>query len=326
MIVTEDADPRGGPERDRAEPRDAVHEGHARRSRAAASRCRRCSCLKDAGAEFAAMDILPDPRIRQLLSRALRLADHPAAVRGRRAGRRLRHRHRAVRDRQAEGAGSPPHSTAAVVGAGVIGLSAARALARRRVRGHGLRAALRWAPRWVARPGARASSAPATGTTTTCGWRGAPSTSGRGCDPALLLRNGLLEYGRGVEQHAAALDALRRAVRVARAGRGERLFPEARFPEPVLWTPTPARCWPTTRCARLRPGPRRARRARASPTRAQLEADVVVVCPGSWLSRLFDLPLYGQIEQVCVLRGAPEPRPSLIDHGGGAVDRLLLRR
>ena len=26
------------------------------------------ACLKDAGAEFAAMDILPDPRIRQLLS------------------------------------------------------------------------------------------------------------------------------------------------------------------------------------------------------------------------------------------------------------------
>jgi monothiol glutaredoxin len=26
------------------------------------------ACLKDTGAEFAAMDILPDPRIRQLLS------------------------------------------------------------------------------------------------------------------------------------------------------------------------------------------------------------------------------------------------------------------
>jgi monothiol glutaredoxin len=26
------------------------------------------ACLKDAGAEFAAMDILPDPRIRQVLS------------------------------------------------------------------------------------------------------------------------------------------------------------------------------------------------------------------------------------------------------------------
>jgi sarcosine oxidase len=55
---------------------------------------------------------------------------------------------------------------------------------------------------------------------------------------------------------------------------------------------------------------------------SQLEADAVVVCPGSWLSRLYDLPVYGQIEQVCFFAGAPDSRPSLVDHGGELDDRF----
>ena len=62
---------------------------------------RTVAVLESLGTPFAAVDILPDPRIRQELSADLRLADHPAAVPQGRAGRRLRHRHRDVRDRRA---------------------------------------------------------------------------------------------------------------------------------------------------------------------------------------------------------------------------------
>ena len=62
---------------------------------------RTVAALDALGASYAAVDILPDPRIRQELSRDLQLADDPPAVRQRRAGRRLRHHHRDVRDGRA---------------------------------------------------------------------------------------------------------------------------------------------------------------------------------------------------------------------------------
>ena len=62
---------------------------------------RTVAALEALGAPFAAIDVLPDPRIRQELSALSGLADDPAAVRRRRADRRLRHRHRDVRDRRA---------------------------------------------------------------------------------------------------------------------------------------------------------------------------------------------------------------------------------
>ena len=58
---------------------------------------RTTAALEALGTEYAAVDVLPDPRIRQELSRDLQLADDPPAVRQGRAGRRLRHRHRDVR-------------------------------------------------------------------------------------------------------------------------------------------------------------------------------------------------------------------------------------
>ena len=58
---------------------------------------RTVAILQSLDTPFAAVDILPDPRIRQELSALSELAHDPAAVRGRRAGRRLRHRHRDVR-------------------------------------------------------------------------------------------------------------------------------------------------------------------------------------------------------------------------------------
>ena len=62
---------------------------------------RTVAVLQSMGTPFAAVDILPDPRIRQELSALSQLADDPAAVRRRRAGRRRRHRRRDVRVRRA---------------------------------------------------------------------------------------------------------------------------------------------------------------------------------------------------------------------------------
>ena len=57
--------------------------------------------LREAGAPVTAVDVLPDPAIRQELSRDLRLADDPAGLRERRADRRRRHRRGAGRRRRA---------------------------------------------------------------------------------------------------------------------------------------------------------------------------------------------------------------------------------
>ena len=50
---------------------------------------RTAGALNALGVKYAALDILPDPRIREELSGALGLADDPAAVREGRAGGRL---------------------------------------------------------------------------------------------------------------------------------------------------------------------------------------------------------------------------------------------
>jgi monothiol glutaredoxin len=67
MIITEDEI--------RQEILDAIQQHHVMLFMKGTPEMPRCgfsmqtvACLKDAGAEFAAMDILPDPRIRQLLS------------------------------------------------------------------------------------------------------------------------------------------------------------------------------------------------------------------------------------------------------------------
>jgi sarcosine oxidase len=134
-------------------------------------------------------------------------------------------------------------------------------------------------------------------------------------DPALLLANGLLEHGRGVELHAQALDRCGEPYQWLEPAEAQRLFPEARFHEPVLWTQDAGAILADDALARLRQGVEVVEGTRiADPS--QLEADVTVVCPGSWLARLYDLPVFAQIEQVCFFRGAPDSRPSLVDHGG----------
>ena len=140
-------------------------------------------------------------------------------------------------------------------------------------------------------------------------------------DPALLLRNGLLEHGRGVDQHAAVLERCGEQYSWLEPAEAERLFPEARFSGPVLWTPDAGAVLADDALARLRRA-WRWWRARASPTPRSWRPTPWWSVPAPWLSRLYDLPVYGQIEQVCFFRGAPDSRPSLVDHGGEQDDRF----
>lgn len=134
-------------------------------------------------------------------------------------------------------------------------------------------------------------------------------------DPALLFRNGLMEYGSGVEEHAAVLERCGEPYRWLEPAEAERIFPEARFPGPVLWTEDAGAVLADEALVRLRQGVEVVEGARiADPSR--LAADVVVVCPGGWLGRLYDLPVHAQIEQVSFFGGAPDTRPSLVNHGG----------
>ena len=66
--------------------------------------------LLDAGAPVTAVDILPDPRIRQELIGDLGLADDPAGLRQGRADRRRRHHRGAPRERGAAAASSTRRS------------------------------------------------------------------------------------------------------------------------------------------------------------------------------------------------------------------------
>ena len=66
--MTNDRDPRLHRQRDQGEPGDALHEGHPRAARAAGSPLRTSGALNALGVQYAALDILPDPRIREELS------------------------------------------------------------------------------------------------------------------------------------------------------------------------------------------------------------------------------------------------------------------
>lgn len=134
-------------------------------------------------------------------------------------------------------------------------------------------------------------------------------------DASLLMRNGLIEHGAGVELHADALDRCGEPYEWLEPADAERLFPEARFAERVLFTRDAGAVLADDALRRLRQGVEVVEGARIEDP-SQLDADVVVVCPGSWLSRLYDLPVHAQIEQVCFFAGAPDTRPSVVDHGG----------
>ena len=139
-------------------------------------------------------------------------------------------------------------------------------------------------------------------------------------DPAVLRNTGLLEYGSGVELHAAAMDACGEAYRWLEPSEAAALFPEARFEGPVLHDEEAGAIMADDALRALADG-LDVREGHAVADPRQLEADVVCACPGSWLGPMFGLPLAPRIEQVTYFAGAPDTRPSVIDHG--APDRRL---
>ena len=139
-------------------------------------------------------------------------------------------------------------------------------------------------------------------------------------DAGLLRNTGLLEYGSGVDLHAAALDACGEEYRWLEPAEARRLFPEADFPERVLYDEQGGAVMADEALRRLAQG-LDIREGHAVADPRELEADVVVACPGSWLGPMFGLPLHVRIEQVTYFGGAPDARPSIIDHG--APDRRL---
>ena len=142
----------------------------------------------------------------------------------------------------------------------------------------------------------------------------------RRLDPGVLRGTGLFEYGQGVELHAAAFDEVGERYEWLEPKDAERRFPEARFPEPVLHDASAGAIMADDALRALAAG-LDVREGAAVADPRELEADVVVACPGSWLGPMFGLPLQPRIEQVTYFAGAPDDRPSIIDHG--APDRRL---
>jgi sarcosine oxidase len=142
----------------------------------------------------------------------------------------------------------------------------------------------------------------------------------RRLDPGVLRATGLFEYGQGVELHAAAFDEVGEQYEWLEPRDAERRFPEARFPEPVLHDSSAGAIMADDALRALAAGLDVREGAPVADPR-ELEADVVVACPGSWLGPMFGLPLQPRIEQVTYFAGAPDDRPSIIDHG--APDRRL---
>jgi len=206
-----------------------------------------------------------------------------------------------------------------VVGAGVVGLSAARAL---REDGFAVTVYER------DRVGSRLGSSPGRSRIYRRSYRHTDYVrlarraieEWERLDPALLRNTGLLEYGAGVELHAEALAACGEEYRWLEPSEAAALFPEARFDGPVLHDEVAGAVMADDALRALAEG-LDVREGHMVADPRELEADVIVACPGSWLGPMFGLPLAPRIEQVAYFAGAPETRPSIIDHG--APDRRL---
>jgi sarcosine oxidase len=134
-------------------------------------------------------------------------------------------------------------------------------------------------------------------------------------DPSLLRPTGILEFGSGVELHAEALERCGEPFEWLEPTEAQRMFPEARFRERVLWTPDGGVVLADDALAALRKGIDVREGVRIDDPSA-IDADVVVACLGPWLSHLYDLPVHAQIEQIHYFPAVPEDRPVYIDHGG----------
>jgi sarcosine oxidase len=132
-------------------------------------------------------------------------------------------------------------------------------------------------------------------------------------DPELLIFNGLLEWGEGAQACADALRACGEEHDWLEPADATRRFPEARFDAPVLWQPEAGVVRADLALQRLAADIEVRDGVRVDDPRA-LEADVVVVAAGPWLSRFLDFPLSPCFEEVAHFGGVPEDRPSIRQH------------
>ena len=97
-------------------------------------------------------------------------------------------------------------------------------------------------------------------------------------DPAILRNTGLLEYGSGVELHAAAMGACGEAYRWLEPSEATGLFPEARFEGPVLHDAEAGAIMADDALRALARG-LDVREGHLVADPRELEADVVCACP-----------------------------------------------
>lgn len=132
-------------------------------------------------------------------------------------------------------------------------------------------------------------------------------------DAGLLRRTGLLVHGAGCERWAEAMQTAGIEPVWLDAEQAGRRFPEGRFDEEVLWDADAGAVLADRALAALADG-LVVREGRAVDPR-ELDADVVAACPGAWLGSIFGLDVMPRIEQVAYFAGAPDDRPSLIQLG-----------
>jgi sarcosine oxidase len=144
----------------------------------------------------------------------------------------------------------------------------------------------------------------------------------RSVDPGLLLFNGLLEWGDGTQARADALAACGEEHTWLEPADAMRRFPEARFDTPVLWH-ADAGVVRADRALRALAAGLDIREGTRVEDAGQLRADVVVVAAGPWLSRFLEFPLSPRFEEVAYFGGAPDDRPSIIEHGATAAYGLV---
>ncbi len=204
-----------------------------------------------------------------------------------------------------------PHSRAVVVGGGIIGLGAARALADDGFavtvhEQHTIGTPLGSSP---GRSRIFRRAYPETDYVTLAArnndlWRSLGAN--------LLIQSGLLLHGANAPAYAAAMEQAGQPGTWLEPGEAQQMFPEARFDGPVLLDEDAGAVLADEALRRLARGVEVREHSRIDDPR-ELEADVVCVCTGPWLARQLDLPLWTRIEQVSYFRGAPDDRPSVVD-------------
>lgn len=135
----------------------------------------------------------------------------------------------------------------------------------------------------------------------------------RRLEPTLLLETGLLATGPSAEVRAQTFVECGITPEWLDAREAATLFPEARFDGPALLDREAGTVLAARALQRLRTGIDVFEGTRIDDPRELLaQADAVIVCAGAWLGRLFELPLKPQIEQVSYFAGAPDTRPATV--------------